>query len=238
MQLRKTLLTCVPSRRASLGIGLFLLCSMFATDGCLSRSLTGIYIEPSGGACVYPGFTVQFQAYGTFTESGHATVTRNITNQASWKIDLPNLASVNSAGLVTTTGLAIGITNVIATAQGEFGIVRSSAPLTVEKTCVSGAVARTMSSLRILPGDQSFVVGDTTQLLVVGHFTSEPLSEDVTRQVVFESSNPQVARVTAAGLVTATGEGQAIITAKQSMPDGMIVTSAQNVQVESGPAPQ
>ncbi len=226
----------MPSRLASLGLSLIVCAAMLGTNGCISYKLTGIYVEPSAGACIYPGFTAQFTAYGTYTESGHATVTKNITDQASWTVDLPNLATVNSSGLVTSTGTAIGITDIIASAPGEFGTVRSSAPLTVETNCVSSSGAvRTLSSIHILPANQNLLsAGDTSQFVAVGHFAIAPFSDDLTRQVTWQSSNPQVATVDAAGVVTAVGAGEATITARQTLSDGMMVTGTQKVQVDSG----
>jgi len=235
MPLLKILPVRAPSRGASLGLALVLFASLLGTNGCISYDLTGIYVEPSGGACVYPGFTAQFTAYGTYTEGGHAMVTKNITDQASWKIDLPNLATVNSSGLVTTTGAAIGLTDVIASAQGEFGTVFSSAPLTVETDCVSSSGAvRTLSSIHILPQNQTLQsVGDTSELVAVGRFAIAPFSSDLTRQVAWESSNPRVATVSASGLLTAVGAGEATITARRTLSSGAIVTATEKVQVGS-----
>jgi hypothetical protein len=226
----------LPSRYASLGLGVVVLASMFGTTGCMSRKLTGIFVEPSAGACLYPGFSVQFHAYGLYTEGGHATVTTDITDQATWFVDLPDLATVSSTGLVTTTGNGIGLTNVTAKAQGEFGVVQASAPLTIKTTCVSGAVK---TPLLVLPGDQNLSsTGDTLQLVAVAHYAATPYSEDVTAKTRWESSNPQVANVNAAGLVTAVGEGDTVITATRALPNGSLITSTEKIHVGGGSSPQ
>lgn len=234
MQFRSLLPVRLPSRRISLGLSLIAMTSMLGTSGCLDYSLTGLYVEPSGGACIYPdpAFTAQFHAYGTYTEGGHSTETRDITNKVAWSADLPGMVTVSSGGLVTPTGNEVGFTDVSAVAQGEFGIVKSSAVVTVKTTCVSSTGAiRTLSSIRVLPGDQSLLVGDTSQQLAIGHFSVAPFSDDLTGNVVWSSSNPQVAKVSAAGLVTATGEGDAVITVTKTNSSGLAVTSTEKIHV-------
>lgn len=234
MRTCKILPFCRPTRYTTLGLSLVVFASTLGTNGCLSRKLTGLYVEPSGGACLYPGFSAQFHAYGLYTEGGHATVTKDITTLATWSVDLPDLATVSSSGLVTTTGSAIGLTNVTATAQGEFGIVRGSAPITVKTTCATGAI-RTPNALRVLPGDQNLVSpGDTSQLVAVAHYAGAPYSDNVTAKVTWQSSNPQVATVNAAGLVTAVGEGDTVITATRALGNGEVITSTEKIHVGGG----
>lgn len=238
MPFRSFLPVRLPSSGASLGLGLIALTSMLGTSGCMSYKLTGLYLEPSAGACLYPdpSGSAQFHAYGTYTEGGHSMETRDISSQATWSVDLPGMAMVSSTGLVTPTGNEVGHTNVYAKAQGEFGVVQSSAVVQVRTDCVSSTGAiRTLSALRILPGDQSLLVGDTSKILAIGHFSIAPFSDDLTDTVVWSSSNPQVARVTPQGLVTATGTGDAVITVSQTNKLGQVVTSTEKIHVSGNP---
>lgn len=62
------------------------------------------------------GATAQFTAYGRFI---HPDETRDITSLVTWTTSIPEIATVDSKGLVTTTGLACGTTTVTATAGRE-----------------------------------------------------------------------------------------------------------------------
>jgi trimeric autotransporter adhesin len=227
------------SRPALAGLGLVVLISMFGVNGCVSYRLTGLYVEPSAGSCVPPGGTAQFTAYGTYTEGGHASKTENITDDVSWTTDLPELASVTSTGLATAANDFVGLTNVKATAQGEFGVVWDSAPLTVSTDCTTSSSATVLSGLKILPGDQKLgMIGDTTKLVAVGHYSTSPWSRDLSEQAKWTSSNPEVATVTAGGLVTAVGAGEATITATQTTERGTVVTDTVKVEVGGASATQ
>lgn len=192
-----------------------LLSSMFALSGCVSQSLTAITVEPGVGlTCVVPGVSAQFKAYGSYTESGHATRTQDITAQVTWSATIPAVAAINSTGLAT--GMGLGTTAIIATTQGAFGNLRSTSSINVQTSCGTSSGVRPLSSLAILPGTtQLSEAGDSAQFLAVGTYSDTPRTADVTHQVSWTSSNPKVAAVDAAGLVTAVGSGEAIITAQE-----------------------
>lgn len=59
------------------------------------------------------GAKVQFTAYGRFI---HPDETRDITPQVTWTTSIPDVATVDNKGLVTSTGFACGTTTVTATA--------------------------------------------------------------------------------------------------------------------------
>jgi hypothetical protein len=66
-----------------------------------SQQLIGISLTPSGGF-VFEGYnaTGQFTAYGTYI---HPPVTKDITNQVVWSIDIANFATLTQTGLITYT---------------------------------------------------------------------------------------------------------------------------------------
>jgi trimeric autotransporter adhesin len=230
---------CLPMRRASLvGLGLIVFASMLGTEGCLTYKLTSLYVEPNGGACVPPGGTAQYTAYGTYTEGGHTNETKDLTDAVTWSTDLPELATVNSTGLALAATNSIGLTDVKASAEGEFGLIWASAPLTVSESCVSGSGAvRTLSAIRILPGDETLrSVGDTSQVVAVGRYSGQPVSENLTSKVTWASSDTRVATVTAGGLVTAAGAGDATITATRTSAVGTVVTATEKIHVGGGSA--
>jgi uncharacterized protein YjdB len=236
MRFRSNLPFRVLSRPATAGLGLVVLISMFGVNGCVSYKLTGVYVEPSAGACISPGATAQYTAYGTYTESGHATKTQNISDQVTWASDIPWLASISSSGLVTATTEGIGTTYISASAPGEFGTVWGDAPFTVGTNCVPSSTSSpaVFTGVRILPGDQNLLsIGDTTQLVPVGHYPSAPWSRDLSQQAKWTSSNPEVATVAPDGLVTAVNAGKATVTATQTNERGEVVTATIKVTVGS-----
>jgi hypothetical protein len=84
------------------------------------QQLTSIAIQPTTeifGASNIPvsadtGLSVQLRALGTYI---HPPVTKDITNQVTWTSNTPDIATVNSTGLLVATGLACGGSIVSAT---------------------------------------------------------------------------------------------------------------------------
>jgi hypothetical protein len=58
------------------------------------------------------GLNVQLKAYGSYI---HPPVTKDITNQAVWTSNTPQMVTVDATGLITATGDACGNTLVSAT---------------------------------------------------------------------------------------------------------------------------
>jgi hypothetical protein len=96
------------------------------------QQLVSISIQPSTetfGATNVPvfadaGLNVQLKAYGTYI---HPPVTKDITNQVVWASNTPGIATVNSTGLLTATGVDCGGSIVSATVTtNNAGTVSSS----------------------------------------------------------------------------------------------------------------
>jgi len=225
----------MPSRALSMvGLGLLAFATMLGTDGCITYKLNGLDVEPNAGACIAPGSTAQFTAYGIFTESGHANETIDITDSVHWTTDLPELATVNASGLATAGTAYVGLTNVKASTQGEFKLLWKTVPLTVSTSCVSGsgaAVPRTLASMHLIGETALRSVGDTTELVAVGRYSSEPLSGNLSGEVRWISSDPGVAKVSPQGLVTAVSAGEATITATRTNELGTVVTATETIHV-------
>lgn len=233
MHFRRILPRRLPSRALSMaGLGLLAFATMLGTDGCISYKLNGLDVEPNAGACIAPGSTAQFTAYGIYTESSHANETIDITDSVHWSTDLPELATVNSSGLATAGTSFVGLTNVKASTQGEFKLLWKTVPLTVSTSCVSGSGAvRRLSSMHLVGETTLRSVGDTTELVAVGRYSSEPLSGNLSGEVKWTSSDPRVATVSPQGLVTAVGAGDATITVTRTNELGAVVTGMQQIQV-------
>ena len=227
MHFRRFLAVRLPSLRTSLGLSLVAFTVMLSSSGCMERKLTGIYVEPTA-ACLAPGGTAQITAYGVYTEGGHAAVTKEVNNLTSWDSDLTEVATVSSTGFVTAVDL--GLTNIRAKAQGEFGVLYSFSNVTVlaGTDClkqVTGAVR-----LQIVPGKQTMVAGDTLSPLAIDTTPGKLNTDDVTSRVTWESSNPAVATVRG-GVITAVGTGDVVITATQMAADGTPMRATQDIHV-------
>jgi hypothetical protein len=93
--------------------GLLLSLSSCARD----KQLVAITIQPASGTFLSPEATgsIQFTAIGSYI---HPPVSSDITNQVTWKSDVPGIVNI-IAGTVTTTGSGCGIANISAsTTQG------------------------------------------------------------------------------------------------------------------------
>jgi hypothetical protein len=222
------------SPRVLLGVALVTLTSLLGGAGCASRSLTALTIQPGIGlTCVTQGVTAQFKAYGTYTESNHAAATQDITDQVTWSSTIPAVATVDPSTGLATGGPDIGQTDILATAQGEFGNLTATSNIQVKTgtECLTGSTSIAHApSISVIPANQTLSsAGDTTRLLAIGIAASGARSDDVSRQVTWESSDTSVATVDAAGLVTAVGPGDVTITARQKTADGNVVSGTQTV---------
>lgn len=220
-----------------------LLASTTLQTGCLSRSLTGITVEPGTGlTTVIPGVSAQFKCYGTYTESGHSPTTQDITSEVTWSSTIPAVATVSSAGVVT--GVAPGTTSIIATIQGEFGKLTSVSNIVVSAPAStggggsgasSGAVTRAMTGVSVIPGNQTLTVtGQTAQLIAIGTYNTSPTSVDLTSQVVWKSSDSSIVTVNSAGMVTGVSTGAATVTAIATDTDGSVHTGTATVTINGG----
>ncbi|HEV2280727.1 MAG TPA: Ig-like domain-containing protein [Acidobacteriaceae bacterium] len=219
-----------------------LLASTTLQTGCLSRSLTAITIQPGTGlTTVVPGVSAQFKCYGTYTESGHAPTTQDITSEVTWSSTIPAVATVSSAGVAT--GVAPGQTNIIATIQGEFGKLTSVSNIVVSAPAStgggsgasSGAVTRIMTGVSVIPGSQTLTVtGQTAQLIAIGTYNTSPTSVDLTSQVTWKSSDSSIVTVNSAGMVTGVSTGAATVTAIATDTDGSVHTGTATVSINGG----
>lgn len=218
--------------------GLSLLCLAAALTGCGNPSgLDFLQVTPTSDSLA-SGQTVQLNAVGTYGNAKHPT-TQNITSQVSWSSTAPSVASVSASGLVTAVGP--GTATITASAMAYNGSVSSSAVVTVTGSSTSsgtGPSGTGMLSLTIIPS--SITVGnlqDTGQFLAIGTFSTAPFVRDLTNSSTLNwvSSVPSVFPVNTntagslgatAGIVTAYGNGSAVIIAEAKNPsDGTLQTA-------------
>ena len=115
----------------------------------------------------------------------------------TWTVENADIATVSPAGVIT--GVALGSTQVAASARGKSGI----ATVTVTRTPVASVV--------VSPSSATAVIGSKTQLTAKTYDAG--LNELTGRGITWSTSNAAVATVDANGLVTAKAGGTATISA-------------------------
>jgi hypothetical protein len=217
-----------------LGLGLCLVMCLFALTGCLSSSLTSLQILPaSGTTSVAAGQTSQFQAVATYTKSGHASSTKDVTSQVAWKSSSSSVATISTAGLATA--VSAGTVSITASIEGQFGSVVGTSDMAVTAG-PAAPLPRTLATLVVIPASQTVTTtNETAQFIAIGTYGSgSPLTQDLTNQVSWQSSDVKVAQVNASGLVTGIGLGTVTITVLATDTDGTVVPATSTVT--SGPS--
>ena len=197
-----------------------------ATTG--GRTLTAIAVTPGAQTLSTAGQTAQLLAVGSYSAS---PTSANLTTSASWQSSDTSVATVNSTGVVTAVGPGSATITAVGTAS-DGSVVTGSATITVTSAAPS---TRTLLSLSVIPTTQSVTqTGETSQFLAIGTYSAAPLTEDLTNQVQWVSSDQLVATVNNAGLATTVGLGESSITALATNPDGSVVSATGILQSAAG----
>jgi uncharacterized protein YjdB len=141
------------------------------------------------------GANQQFTALGIYSDN----TTKDLTSQVTWTTSDQTIATVSSTGLVA--GVETGTTNIIATSD----TISAHTPLTI--------TAATLTSIQVTPIDTTLSMDMDQQFTAVGLY-SDGTVVDLTTQVTWTSSDPNIAVITASGQVTglATGTVQILAT--------------------------
>lgn len=136
-------------------------------------------------------------ATGSFSDG----TTQNVTQSVTWSSSGPQVASVNSTGVVEGKGLGT------ATITATVGSVAGTAKLTV-----SPAVAVV---LNVTPATTSLLLGSSSQFQAIATF-SDGTTQDLTATATWTSKQPGVVSVSATGLATTVHVGTAEILAESA----------------------
>jgi trimeric autotransporter adhesin len=165
------------------------------------------------------GQALQLAVTGIFSDG----TTQNITSTASFASSNSAVASISSAGVLQ--GVATGSANVTVTS----GPVHTTQPVQV--------TAATLLGITISPSTLSLAAGTNQQLTATATF-SDGSTQNVTSTLNWLSSAPNVANVSASGLVSALAAGNATITGTSGSVIAtlsMTVTPAQVVSISLTP---
>lgn len=200
----------------------------FTVTGGASEAITALSITPNAESLSASGQTGQLIAIGTQGSTGLQIDVTNNSN-LTWVSSIPTIASVSSglsSGSGIVTGASAGTTTVTAEYSNGATVVTPPTPTTI--TVTNTASPSPLLSLAIIPSN-GITVGnlqDTGNFLAIGTFSVAPYVRDLTNTATWLSSAPNVFPVSSnngsvnpgapGGIVTAYGDGNAVIIAETS----------------------
>jgi trimeric autotransporter adhesin len=189
-----------------------------ATLTVVPAHLTSIAVTPSVQT-IAAGTSLQFSAIGSFDDGSTQLLT-----SVSWTTSSSSIATVDSNGFAN--GVGGGSASITATS----GSVSGTASLTVS--------VATLVSIAVTPNTPSMAVGTTKQFTATGTF-SDSSQQDITSAVLWTSSTPAVATVSAQGLATSLATGTTTVKATFGGVSGsttLTVSTAHLVSITINPA--
>ena len=175
-------------------------------------ALQSITITP-GNIGIDKGKNFQLTATGSFADGTQ----QDITAQATWTTNQPNIAWVAGGGMVT--GVAPGSATVSAVYQG----VTGNDPVTVQQP--------SLVSINVTPKKSLILVGEREQLAAIAAW-SDGTTQDVSKSATWSSLATAYVNVSALGAVVGNSAGSAMIKAEYGSMSGaakVAVTSANAV---------
>ncbi|QXB55575.1 Ig-like domain-containing protein [Aeromonas sp. FDAARGOS 1415] len=164
-----------------------------------NATIDSIQIVLNGGSgTLAKGSSVQFKAQAVLSDGS----TLDISNQAAWFSSDQTKVTINAQGLAT--GVAAGSSTISASLNG---VTSAGTLLTVTNA--------TISQIQIAPPSLSLAKGTKGKLTAAATY-SDGTTQDVSSQVVWNSSNIAVATINLSGEVSAVSNGSATLTASQS----------------------
>jgi formylglycine-generating enzyme required for sulfatase activity/uncharacterized protein YjdB len=188
--------------------------------GTASADLTGVTLKsiavtPSP-TTLFAGVTEALTATGFYSNA----TTQNITSSVTWTSSNPNVATVSSAGVVTT------VSHGTASITAQSGTVKAKATVTVSVT---------LMSLAVTPASTTLPANATQALKATGSYDNNT-SKNLTSSVTWTSNNPSVATVTSAGLLVTVGPGTTTVMASASGSSAAPVVGMATITVDSATA--
>jgi trimeric autotransporter adhesin len=168
-----------------------------------AAALKSIAVTPANPS-VSKGLTQQFTATGSFTDNS----TQDVTSQVAWTSAKSAVATITSSGLASAVG--VGTSTITAT----LGAISGSTVMTV--------LASVLQSITVTPANPSIAKGLTQQFKATGTF-ADASTQDLSSQVTWASTAPQVATINATGLATGAAVGTAGISATLGAVSGSTV---------------
>lgn len=178
--------------------------SGFTTLTVTNAELVSVSISPINSTLGI-GTKQQFTAMGAFTDNTLQDITKSVT----WSSSNNSVATISNAA---DKGLATTVAAGTATISATLGNIVGSASLTVTSTVTTAALV----SIAVTPVNKTAQRQATLQYTATGSF-SDNTTQDITKSVIWSSSNNSIASISNAadkGLATAVAAGTATISAK------------------------
>ncbi len=208
------------------------LCLLGFLLGCSATQVDTLVIAPATQSLAV-GQTSQLSATGVINHGQHPSSNQNVTNAVSWTSNTPAVATVSATGLVTA--VSAGSTTITASMAGFGGTISATASVTV--TGSGGGTTpgnSNITTVTVIPGNQTVASpGQTSTFIAIGG-TANGATEDLTAQVKWTSSSPQIGTVSSVGVATAISQGTTTITALYTNSDSSVATGTATFQVAGG----
>ena len=183
-------LISIPSTAAS---GTAYIRGTYAGKGAATTVTVNIPVISVSSLTMTPS-NLEREAGATYQISTMATLidgnTKDVTAETSYSSSNPSVATVDANGLITVSSTATSGTAYI---RGSYGGKGTAVVVTIP-------VPATITSLSFTPSSQALRPGDTLQVNAIARM-SDGSTKDVTAATVWSSSNTNLARVDANGLV-------------------------------------
>jgi len=157
-------------------------------------TLRSVEVSPANST-IASGTSIQLAATAIYSDNTHADVTSRVT----WTSATPTVATVDQA-TAAARGVAPGTALIKASLDGQSG----SANVKV--------IAATVVSIAITPATSDIVVGTTAAFMATATFTDNS-TQNITNDIVWTSSIPVVAAVSASGIASGIAPGKVTVTA-------------------------
>ncbi len=176
--------------------------------------------------------STNFTATGYYTRGDHPVETQNITDQVTWYSYTPEMVTINNQGVATPTGMALGFTQITASAPGFGGdIISNDATYTVELPSGSSSGGAIVAISVLQPNQTVSSLNTTKQFKAVG-VTGSGSQSDVTSSCVWSSSNTSVATIDSkTGVATTVGTGTTSIYATYKNQGGLVASGFTHLTV-------
>jgi hypothetical protein len=213
----------------------------FSVLGGSTETYTALTIYPTSQAATAPAQNSQFFVLGT---QGSTGLQFDVTSLVQWCSSNATVASIDSlvAGSATcknVVGPSPGQATALGSGNTTFTAIytnpdNSKLTASAGYTVTIGAAQEPLISINVIPNAlQVYDKGQTAQFLAFGTYSTTPTVRDLTNQVSWYTSSPELATVDTTGVTGETGglatsmgyTGTAFIYAQMSNPDGTIVIS-------------
>ena len=207
----------------------------FTVVGGASEQVTALTIYPGSQAATAQAQQSKFFVLGTTGSSG---LLFDVTSQVVWTSSNAAVATIGTAG-IGTPGLATAVGTGTTTITARWTNLDGSEVVGTATYSVSiGAAQEPLMSINVVPDTITVSnKGMTGQFLAFGTYSTTPTVRDLTNQVTWISTSPEVASISSGGvpgavggLATAQGyTGNSILYAEFTNPDGTVVLSNQEI---------